>query len=107
MSYINVAGKWKSLGNGVEMEIQQDGTKISSSFASPEFAHKLVGELNSTRGYFDYTVARKSVKTGCETVMTGRLRFWNETQLATDVEGTDGRCDLPADFKEHLIWSRS
>ena len=107
MSTVNVAGKWKSLGNGIELEIHQNGTKIESAFDSTEFAHKLRGELNVGRGYFDYTVARKNIKDGCETVMTGRLRYWNETQLATDIEGTDGRCDLKADFKEHLIWTRA
>jgi hypothetical protein len=82
----------------------QNGCTISSNAPSPSFEHAIRGQWAGS--YFDYTVMRRNIQNGCTTQMYGRLFKINDSQIRTQVYGTDGRCDLPTGFTEDSIWQR-
>ncbi len=100
----NIAGSYMRPGDNLVIFWEQNGCNISADTPSQGFDHSIQGRW--TGSYFDYTVSRRNIKNGCITKMYGRLYQQGVSQLNTEIYGTDGRCDLPANFTENSVWYR-
>ncbi len=100
----NIAGSYMRPGDNLIIFWQQDECQISADSPSQGFNHVLKGRWSGS--YFDYSVARSNIKNGCNTKMYGRLYYESPVQVRTEIYGTDGRCDLPANFTEHSVWEK-
>jgi len=100
----NIAGTWKG-SNQAQMTISQTGCSISSEFSGTHHNHKLTGGFDS--GAFRYQIVR-SESGKCSTTMRGIfLLSGNENKMTSEIRGTDGKCELKADFWEIVEWSRA
>jgi hypothetical protein len=101
-----VNGTWQRQIDGLTMTIGQTGCDITSSFASGGFNHELTGKWSDSLGFFDGRVARQNKTNGCQTIMSVEIRRQNSEQLKLNTTGTDGKCELPTNYKEEFIWTK-
>lgn len=98
----NIQGGYHRDLDNFTMYFSQNGCTISSDAPSTAYDHKLKGKWTGRK--FDYTIQRRNIKTGCTTRMYGKLYKIDDSQLKTDVYGSDGRCDLPTNYTENSVW---
>jgi hypothetical protein len=99
----NIAGAFQRSNDNLIIYWEQDGCNISSSAPSKIFDHVIKGRW--TGNNFSVTTTRRNIKDGCTTQMYGRLYKLENSQIRTEVYGTDGRCDLPANYTENSVWT--
>ncbi|MDD2767969.1 MAG: hypothetical protein PHT19_04510 [Methylococcus sp.] len=98
----NISGKWHSDGNGTTMNIIQNSCNdIRAEF--PE--QTLSARWDEAHDQFSYEVERTIG--GCLTQMHGYIQVENNRKISSHIVGTDGKCDLPSNFKEVLNWQSS
>lgn len=100
----NISGTFQRRTDNLIIDWNQNGCYISADSPSSGFDHKITGQWRGNK--FDTRVLRRNISNGCTTTMYGRLYVLNDSQVTTEVYGTDGRCDLPTSFAETSIWSR-
>jgi hypothetical protein len=100
----NIAGAFQRPGDNLIIYWNQDGCNISSDAPSSGFDHEVKGKWVGT--HFDTTTKRRNIQNGCTTLMYGKVYKLSESQLRTVVYGSDGRCDLPANFTEDSVLIR-
>jgi hypothetical protein len=100
----NISGPFQRKTDNLIIDWNQNGCYINADSPSGGFDHRISGQWRGNK--FDYRVLRRNISNGCTTTMYGRLYVLNDSQLTTEIYGTDGRCDLPTAFTETSIWSR-
>jgi hypothetical protein len=100
----NIAGAFQRPGDNLIIYWNQDGCNISSDAPSSGFEHEVKGKW--TGAHFDVTTRRRNIQNECTTLMYGRVYKLDESSLRTEVYGSDGRCDLPANYTESSVWIR-
>ena len=100
----NISGPFQRRTDNLIIDWNQSGCYISADSPSGGFDHRISGQWRGNK--FDYRVLRRNISNGCTTTMYGRLYVLNNSQVTTEIYGTDGRCDLPTSFTETSIWSR-
>lgn len=101
-----IGGSWRRDADRLILFIDQDGCDISADQPSSSYDHIITGDWSDDDGYFNYRVRRTFKDNGCTTVMYGRMYKLSSKRMSTEIYGTDGRCDLEADFTEDSIWKR-
>jgi hypothetical protein len=99
-----IAGAYQHPGDNMIIYWNQNGCNISADAPSSGFDHLITGQW--TDGHFDYRVSRRNITNGCTTQMYARLYKLDNSRLMSEVYGSDGRCDLPANFTENSVWIR-
>lgn len=99
-----IEGPYVRQADNLIIDWSQDGCSISANSPSGGFDHEVTGKWNGSR--FNTRVVRKNIANGCTTTMYGRLYVVNATTLTSEVIGTDGRCDLPANYSESSLWTK-
>jgi hypothetical protein len=100
----SIAGKWRRDHDRVGLTINQTGCKISASAPDVDVSHWFDGVYSG--GTFHYQTRRRNETTKCETVMTGYIHVSNPDMIRMIVVGSDGKCELPSDFRENFTWHR-
>ena len=100
----NISGPFQRRTDNLIVDWNQNGCYISADSPSGGFDHRITGQWRGNK--FDYRVLRRNISNGCTTTMYGRLYVLNNSQITTEIYGTDGRCDLPTAFTETSMWSR-
>ena len=100
-----VDGRYFRSMDNITMTIAQPGCKINGTLKPSEFDHTIEGDWASA-GYYDFTVQRRNKKDGCVTVMFGKMYKLQNGNIRFAINGTDGRCDLRADYSEDFEWAR-
>ncbi len=99
----SVAGTWQRQ-NGDVISLRQSECKLVSSFTYGAISHELTGEWDARQQAFEIEVVRNNTSSRCVTEMYGRLIRVGSKQIVTEIYGTDGRCELPIEFKERSAW---
>lgn len=102
----DISGTWLSSDNS-PITITQSGCSIGSHFGGNNHDHELGGAFNKPAS-FRYSVVRAE-RGGkkCKTVMDGMFIVAEDAQtMRSEIIGTDGKCDLGANFKETLYWRK-
>jgi hypothetical protein len=100
----DVSGSWQRQ-NGDVISIRQTSCTLVSASLIGNIDHEIKGEWDK-QGFFEYVVVRTNKNTNCVTEMYGRLYSTGRRQIVTQIYGTDGRCELPIEFKERSAWAR-
>jgi hypothetical protein len=99
-----VNGTYQRSHDKLVMTLRQNGCEITGDVPPGAYNHTIEGLWSSADNGFDVKILRTSKGDGCVTKMTGFLYKWrNNIRLVID--GTDGRCDIPADYRENSIWA--
>lgn len=101
-----IEGVWNSPSpSSVSETIRQTGCRYSATLTTLLFNHAISGRYLGDANY-SLTIVRTNKATGCTTVMYGRMTSVGGVGFQTIVSGTDGRCDLSANFTETRTWTR-
>jgi hypothetical protein len=102
----SIVGPWKSSSpNSVSADIRQTGCDFSASLTAPLFNHAASGHYLSGSNYA-ITITRTNQITGCTTRMFGNATMMSAVQMQWVITGTDGKCDLAANYSETRLWTR-
>jgi hypothetical protein len=102
----DIDGVWNSPSpSSVSEIIRQTGCRYSATLTTLLFNHAISGRYLGDSNY-SLTIVRTNKATGCTTVMYGRMTSVSGAGFQTITSGTDGRCDLPANFTETRSWTR-
>lgn len=102
----DIEGVWNSPSpSSVSEIIRQTGCRYSATLTTLLFNHAISGKYLGDSNY-SLTIVRTNKATGCTTVMYGRMTSVSGAGFQTITSGTDGRCDLPANFTETRSWTR-
>jgi len=103
----DISGSWQRPSDGIVVNYEQDGCKIESTrAASGGFDHKIEGRWSPKDERFNYVVVRKNINDNCITEMYGYITVVTDDRYKSTVYGSDGRCELPLNFKEESMWER-
>ena len=98
-----VAGVWQRTTDGLVLQLKQEGCSIAGTAKNATFDHVTTGSFDRSTKEFAVETKRRNNPQECTTQMYGAIRLASES-LIVDVVGTDGRCDLPPNFKESSEW---
>jgi hypothetical protein len=98
-----VAGVWQRSTDGLVLQLKQEGCSIAGTAKNATFDHVTTGNFDRSAKAFTIETRRRNNPQECTTQMFGTIRLASEI-LIVDVAGTDGRCDLPTNFKESSEW---
>lgn len=102
----NIVGTWNSSSpSSVSADIRQTGCDFSGRITAPLFNHAVSGRYLGGSNY-SITITRTNQITGCTTVMFGSTTVISAAQMQWVITGTDGKCDLPANYTETRLWTR-
>lgn len=100
-----IAGVYTRSDGGRVIQFVQSGLSITCVDIDPSYDHRGTGQWNGA--FFDYTVVRKNLLSGCVTQMFAKVSVPDQNSLKLDIVGTDGNCDLPKTFVEGTEWRRT
>ncbi len=100
----SIAGWWIREIDGARLQLNQEDCTISADAFTGPFSHSFRGLFADD--YFQYVVKRLDKASGCQTKMYGNIEVLDPDKIRVVVVATDGKCDLPANFWEDLIWRR-
>jgi len=101
----NIEGVWYSTGNNITQRIEQKNCNISWVSTYKNYTHHINGKYKKNQ--FDYSVDRVQEKPEpCTAIMHGKIYKITENSFESKIVGTDGRCGLKPNFKEHLTWNK-
>lgn len=102
----NIGGTWNSSSpSPVSEDIRQTGCSFVATLSTQLFNHAISGRYSSGSN-FSLTIARTNRMTECTTVMFGSMKVISAAQMQWVITGTDGKCDLSANFTETRTWTR-
>jgi hypothetical protein len=99
----NIEGAMQRSSDNLVIYWTQRGCNIRSNAPTKGVDHIVKGHW--TGDHFSVTTTRRNLQNGCTTQMYGNLYKLDDSQLRTEVYGTDGRCDLPANYTESSLWT--
>jgi hypothetical protein len=103
---VNITGTWNSSSpSSVSEDVRQTGCNFVATLSAPFFHHVITGR-HLGGSDFSLKVVRTNQTTGCTTVMLGSVTVISGSQMQWIVTGTDGKCDLSANYKETRMWTR-
>lgn len=102
----NFAGYWISEGDGMVLNLTDDGTTVSGSCSTAGFDHTVTG-THSTQTKVSLTIERKSLTDGCVTKMFGTWERVDDNTAKWQIVGTAGRCGLSTSYQEKRTFHRS
>jgi hypothetical protein len=97
-----INGRWHSDGNSITLDMVQSECNISSVFSGPTQSHVLKGSW--AKGQYHFEIKRTG--NGCTTTMYGTFVNISATEMTSMISGTDGKCELGANFNEQLLWRK-
>jgi hypothetical protein len=102
----SIAGTWNSSSPSSESEdIRPTGCDFTATLSNSFFHHVIRGR-HSGGSNFSLTIARTNRVTGCTTVMSGSTTVISDARMRWVITGTDGKCDLSANYSETRMWTR-
>jgi hypothetical protein len=102
----NIAGTWNSSSpSSVSEDIRPTGCDFTATLSNSFFRHAIRGR-HSGGSNFSLIIARTNQVTGCTTVMSGSMTVVSEARMQWVITGTDGKCDLSANYSETRTWTR-
>ncbi|OQW94860.1 MAG: hypothetical protein BWK79_04500, partial [Beggiatoa sp. IS2] len=103
----DISGPWQRAPDNFVMDFDQDGCKITCSNAgSPGFDHEIKGKWSPKDKRFNHVITRKNLKDGCITQLRGYINVITNDKIKATIFSSDGRCDLPTNFKEEFVYER-
>jgi hypothetical protein len=100
----NIKGSYQRSQDKLVVRIRQIGCQIIGEIPSPGFEHSIDGEWSSSSNGFDVTVVRTNKTNGCVTELTGTFHK-KRKNVRLVIDGSDGRCELPTDYKEDTVFA--
>jgi len=102
----DIVGIWNSTSPSPASEdIRRTGCGFLATISNPIFHHAVSGRYLG-RSNFSLTIERTNQITGCATVMLGSMTVISGAQMQWVITGTDGKCDLSANYTETRMWAR-
>lgn len=101
-------GSWQSRQQSPEtifLNIEDDGQNIRGNVYTANFDHTIEGIHNNVNRA-TVTIYRSNVNTVCTTRMYGIFTYLPPNTIRVEITGTDGRCDLPSDYKSIVIYDK-
>jgi hypothetical protein len=100
-----VKGVYQRKSDKLVMRIQQNTCDINASVPPTRnnFDHIIDGQWSSENNGFDVTMVRTNTVDGCTTQLTGTL-YKKSKNIRLTLDGSDGKCDVPADYTEDFVW---
>jgi hypothetical protein len=100
-----VNGVYQRRNDKLVMRIQQSTCDINASIPPTRnnFDHIIDGRWSSDSNGFDVTMVRTNTVDGCTTQLTGTL-YKKRKNIRLTLDGSDGKCDVPANYNEDFIW---
>lgn len=103
---MNFTGRWKGQeADAIILDIHDDGTTVWGETLPPGSNHWISG-THASEIKVDISVTRRNSNTGCVTVMYGYWVLIGPSAFRWEITGTDGRCDLAANYQETRIFQR-
>jgi hypothetical protein len=100
----NIKGSYQRSSDKLVMRVRQTGCQVIGEIPSPGFDHSVDGEWSSRSNGFDVTIVRTNKTNGCVTELTGTL-YKKRKNVRLVLDGSDGRCELPTDYKEESVFA--
>jgi hypothetical protein len=100
-----INGIYQRKSDKLVMRIQQSTCDINASIPPTRnnFNHIIDGRWSSENDGFDITMVRTNTVDGCTTELTGTL-YKKRKNIRLTLDGSDGKCDVPADYNEDFVW---
>ncbi|AQG78879.1 hypothetical protein [Spirosoma montaniterrae] len=102
------SGNWYSRSNGITMQLQQHGTVLSCHFRTADYTHEAEGPVwvNASGRQVGRWLVKRTAPDGCITFIDCRITFLSDTQMQISASAVDTNCDLPATWRETIIYER-
>lgn len=101
-------GSWQSRQQSPEtifLNIEDDGQNIRGNVYTANFDHAIEG-IHNNINRATVTIYRSNINTVCTTRMYGIFTYLPPNTIRVEITGTDGRCDLPSDYKSIIIYDK-
>jgi hypothetical protein len=87
------------------MTLTQTACEITGVAPSKEYDHNFKGKWSAKNGGFDITITRIDKTNSCVTKMYGYLYRLEHGNVLLAIDGTDGKCNLKADYHEKSVFA--
>ena len=101
----NFTGRWHRQLDNVTWVITENNGFVTGTLDASNFTHTLNATKSSSR-LATGPVRRINRTNGCETVMSYEMNMIDPQHIRIRITGTDGRCDIPRDYREDFVWDR-
>jgi hypothetical protein len=100
----NIKGSYQRSQDKLVVRIRQTGCQVIGEMPSPGFEHSIDGNWSPSSNGFDITMVRTNKTDGCVTELTGTF-YKKRKNVRLVIDGSDGRCELPTDYKEDTVFA--
>jgi len=95
-----LVGRWYRSLDGLIMVLAADGCTITGTSDNVAFSHTIAGTYDDVARTMVGTIKRKTISSGCTTLMTSTWVLTDPTHFTFAITGTDGHCDLLTTYNE-------
>ena len=95
-----IVGRWYRALDGLIMVLNADGCSISGTSDNIAFSHTIAGTYDEVARTMVGTINRKTISSGCTTLMNATWVITDPTHFTFAITSTDGHCDLRTTYNE-------
>jgi len=95
-----LVGRWYRALDGLIMVLDADGCAIMGTSDNVAFSHTIAGTYDDIARTMVGTIKRKTISSGCTTLMNATWVLTDPTHFTFAITSTDGQCDLRTTYNE-------